>query len=114
MDFNKLAHTLTLLKSGLDELDSQCTQQSHRCMQLRQEVNQQQKHRKGLEQKAAAATDKLHEQQESVEDLGEVLKCVKGQAASAESNKERLQVRWAQQGLAGVSKTLNSVVAPAG
>lgn len=104
MDFNKLAHTLALLKSGLDELDSQCTQESHRCMQLRQAVAQQQKQRKELEQQAQDATATLHEQQEHVDDLAAVLKCVKGQAAAAQATKEQLQVGATQQRELGVCR----------
>jgi chromosome segregation ATPase len=93
MDLSKLTQGLAFLKSGLDDLDSQCTQHAAQCMQLRQQVLQEQRHRRGLEQQAGAATAELHERQEQVEDLSEVLQAVKGQAAAAQSHKEQLQVR---------------------
>lgn len=93
MDLSKLTQGLACLKSGLDYLDSQCTQHAAQCMQLRQHVLQEQRHRKGLEQQAAAATAELHERQEQVEDLTEVLQAVKGQAAAAQNHRAQLQVR---------------------
>lgn len=93
MDLSKLTQGLACLKSGLDDLDSQCTQHAAKCMQLRQQVLQEQRHRKGLEQQAATATAELHERQEQVEDLTEVFQAVKGQAAAAQSHKGQLQVR---------------------
>lgn len=92
MDLNKLTQGLAFLKSGLDDLDNQCTQQASQCMQLRQAVLQQQRHRKGLQQQTDTVTVQLHEQQELVEDLTEVLKCVQGQAAAAQDSQATLQV----------------------
>lgn len=45
MDLHKLTQGLAALKAGLDDLDSQCIQQASQCMQLRQAVQQQQRHR---------------------------------------------------------------------
>jgi hypothetical protein len=45
MDLHKLTQGLAALKAGLDDLDSQCIQQASQCMQLRQAVEQQQRHR---------------------------------------------------------------------
>lgn len=92
MDLTKLTQGLAFLKSGLDDLDRQCTQQAAQCMQLRQTVLQQQRHTKGVKQQADQAQRQLHEQQEQVEDLSAVLNCVKGQGAAAQALKDTLQV----------------------
>ena len=62
-------------------------------MQLRQAIHKQQRRTKDLQQQADAATVQLHDRQEQVEDLAGVLKCVKGQAAAAQGNKQQLEVR---------------------
>jgi chromosome segregation ATPase len=93
MDLNKLTHGLALLKSGLDDLDSQCTEQAARCMQLRKEVLQQQRRCKGLQQQAEAVSAELFNRQEQVHDLDEVLQCVRKQAGIAGDAKGHLQVK---------------------
>lgn len=93
MDLHKLTHGLALLKSGLDYLDGQCTQQAAQCMQLRQAVAQQQRQRKGLQQQADQVALEVQEKQETTDDLAAVLRCLQDQGTSAQNSKQQLQVR---------------------
>lgn len=93
MDLDKLTQGLALLKHGLDDLDSQCTQQAAQCMQLRQAVLQQQRQRQAILQQTVIVTAEVHEKQELDEDLTSVRNCLTGQAAAACGSKEQLQVR---------------------
>jgi len=92
MDLDKLTQGLALLKHGLDDLDSQCTQQAAQCMQLRQAVLQQQRQRQAILQQSDVVTAEIHERQELVDDLTTVRNCLTGQVAAACGSKEHLQV----------------------
>jgi hypothetical protein len=55
--------------------------------------------RKFLQQQEEAVSAEVHERREGVEDLTEVLKCVKDQAAAAAGSKEQLKVRLIMHGV---------------